>query len=223
MGHCGFVDASAGERVVHVGEGNDAGGDGDRFAAESIGVAGAVPAFVVVAGGDLGPPICVGGNRRRCGREFSSSTRVTEVGVALDDSAFAIGEATGLAEDGVGDTDLADVVHGTGDAEGLDPFFIDEGGGARDISRARRGAIDADAFQVGAGIGVTVFGELGEAEDEGVAGENLDLRLRSLSSRTATSTASADTSGDLSAGDGDHGEHDGVGEVDGEARCVVAV
>ncbi len=102
----------------------------------------------------------------------------------------------------------------------LDPFFIDEGVVTGHFV-GEEGAADADAFEVGAGIGVAVFGELGEAEDEGVAGENLDA-LAFAFFADGDFDISADTSGDERAGDGDQGEHDGVGEVDGEPGCVVA-
>ncbi len=112
MRHC--RRESAGERVVDVGHGDDSGGEGDGGLGQFFGIAGAVPAFVVV-GGDLGAH-GEEGIAAVAGENFFQHP-VTEVGVALDDSAFAIGEATGLAEDGVGDADLADVVHRAGDAE----------------------------------------------------------------------------------------------------------
>jgi hypothetical protein len=45
------VGAGRGEGVEGVGDGQDAGGERDRFASEAVWVAGAVPALVVVADG----------------------------------------------------------------------------------------------------------------------------------------------------------------------------
>ena len=48
--HGFFVGTTRAQGVVHVGDGDDAGGEGDAVAAPAVGVAAAVPFFVVAAG-----------------------------------------------------------------------------------------------------------------------------------------------------------------------------
>ena len=93
------VQAGRGERVEGVRDGNDARAEWDLIAGETLGIAAAVEALVVVAHdrGDLRL------TRRRHHRGAVG-------GVELDDRVLAVGELFGLVQDLPGGVDLAHVV-----------------------------------------------------------------------------------------------------------------
>ena len=93
-----------------VGDGDDAGTEGDLVARETVRVPGTVPAFVMVA--DDRP-----GRREQVER---LEERVADLRVRLDDRALLLVERPRLEEDTVGDADLADVVEDRAQADRLD-------------------------------------------------------------------------------------------------------
>ena len=82
----------------------------DRLAGEPIEIALAVPSLVVMAdAGSDGVEV----------REVADD-HVAEGDVLLHDRVLGLGQATRLAQDGVRDADLADVVEQPGDLDGAD-------------------------------------------------------------------------------------------------------
>src|SRR6185503_18418997 len=95
-----------------VGDREDPGDTRDRLAGEPIEIALAVPPLVVMTDtGSDGIKV----------REVADD-HVAEGDVLLHDRVLALGEATRLAEDGVRDADLADVVEPPGDLDGAELF-----------------------------------------------------------------------------------------------------
>ena len=109
-----LVWAAGGERVEHVADGADAPDQGDLLAAQSMWIAGAVPALVMRTGDRLGH---LDQRRARAGQQRSSGRRV-----GLHQLPLGSAEFTALEQDLVGDPDLADVVQGAGDAQALGVF-----------------------------------------------------------------------------------------------------
>ncbi len=104
-----LVGALADERVEHVGDGDDPPRHRDRLAEQTGRVARAVPALVVV--------------ERHLGRELDERGGAAgqdlgaDRGVGLHHLELGGRERAGLQQDGVGDSDLADVVQTAGQAE----------------------------------------------------------------------------------------------------------
>jgi len=97
-----LVGALAGEGVEHVDDRDQAPGQGDRVAGQTLRVAGPVPALVVGEGDLLGDAQELG---LPAGQDVGAGGRVALDGVELGGC-----QRTGLEQDGVGDADLADVV-----------------------------------------------------------------------------------------------------------------
>ena len=110
-GHALLVHALADEGVVDVGDGHDAGFQRDGVGLEALGVAGAVPALVVVVGDvlrDVAEAVVL-----HALENFAHDPRALG-GVGLHLVELLRGEAAGLAQYGVVHGDLAQVVHGRG-------------------------------------------------------------------------------------------------------------
>ena len=114
-----LVGARRGQRVEHVADRADAADERDVLAGEAGRVAAAVPALVVGAGDDLAH---LHERRARAGEQVGADRRV-----ALHDLPLGVGERARLAEDRVGDRDLADVVHRARVAQDLGLFGIQAG------------------------------------------------------------------------------------------------
>ena len=76
---------------------------------------------------------------------------VADDGVGLDDGEFLVGQLAGLEEDGIGNADLAHVVHGRGHAQQMRPLFR-EPGLERQQKRVFRHALDVMRRLLGAGL-----------------------------------------------------------------------
>src|SRR5947209_4443480 len=104
-----LVDAAGRHRVEGVGDEQDARGERDLGAPQTVWIAVTVPALVVVE-----HPV----------RDPADTERVEhaegDLGVPLDDLALCLAEGVGLAQDLLGDGDLADVVQDPGEPDVLD-------------------------------------------------------------------------------------------------------
>ncbi len=140
----------AGERVIDIGHVNKAGAQGDLFALEAVGVAGAVPALVLVLDELSGFAVHL-----QVFEQIEADDRVL-----LDELLFGVIEGAALIQDGVGDGDLADVVDAGGEADGLDLVF-----GQFHLAGDLFGEI-GDLFGVFGGVGVMFM----EHVDEGFEG-----------------------------------------------------
>ena len=109
-----FCRDALGEGVVDVGEVDDAALERGLVFAEAVGVAGAVPVFVVAAGDFAG-----GGEVRAVGEDALAGD-----GVLLHDGAFFVGKRAGLFEDVVGNVELSDVVKDGGAGDPADVLII---------------------------------------------------------------------------------------------------
>ena len=108
------VGARGGERVEAVGDGDEAGEKRDLRAAEAVGVAAAVHAFVMAAdGGEDG-----------AAADHRGENAFAGAGMLADDGVLLGRERAGLVQDGVGDGDLADVVQLGGQAEEPSLFAV---------------------------------------------------------------------------------------------------
>ncbi len=122
MRHRIFVDALGGEGVVDIGEGDDSRFERDLLAGDAVGIAAAVPSLVMSerdSGGHFDHGVVA--ELALDGDECFAA----DLGVFLHDSALFRIELSGLEENAVGDSDLADVVQGCGDAEAFDPLIGD--------------------------------------------------------------------------------------------------
>ena len=156
-GHALAVGAVAGHRVEGVGHGDDAGDERDLVAGELERIAAAVPLFVVMqhGGQHVGELLDVGENA------------VAQLGVLLDVLELGVGQLARLAEHGVVDADLADVVQQAGHVERVQHFRL----AAQLLGEADGDAGDAIAVTAG----VRVFGVDGASEGPHDAGEELGL------------------------------------------------
>ena len=110
MGEGGLVDPGAGQRVVHIGQGHDLGGNGDAVPLEPIRVAPPVPPLVVPAA-DVPSHLHQGaGTLDGNGLHHVRA----DDGVALHDGELLIGKPAGLVENFPGNGDFAHVVEGGG-------------------------------------------------------------------------------------------------------------
>ena len=157
------VRAFGGEGIEDVHHGEDAGGEGDLLAFEPLGVAGAIP-FFVVAVGDV-----EGGVQEGDGGE----QLVGEGGVLAHEGPFVIGEGGGLEQDGVWDGHLADVVE-QGAAAQVDELVIGEVQGLGE-GEGHLG----DALGVAFGFFIAQFEGVRPALEGGVVGE-LEFAVRAL-------------------------------------------
>ena len=94
------VGAAADDGVEGVGERDDAGAERDALALQAVGIAGAVPALVVVA--DDGREVARHAQR--------VADALADLGVLAHDPELVLGQRPGLVQDVLGDADLADVV-----------------------------------------------------------------------------------------------------------------
>lgn len=108
-----LVDPLAGQGVVYVRQGHHLGPDGDLVALETVGIAPAVPALVVVAGDVAG--VEIGAALLHLGDLLQQGRALDRMG--LHDFKLFFGELPGLAQDSVGDGDLAHVVHDGGQGD----------------------------------------------------------------------------------------------------------
>ena len=136
--HGRAVGASGAHGVEGVGQRQDARDEGDVLAGEFCGVAGAVPAFVVME--DALEDEGNGGN--------TSEDSVADLGMPADLGVLIGVEAAGLAEDVFGDADLADIVEQAGDAVELDLRLVEV------ECDGHLGRQEADAFGMSAGVAV---------------------------------------------------------------------
>ena len=125
-------------RVPGVGEPRDRRLERDAVAGEARGIAGAVPALVVVADDRHGAVQAP---------ELADDPRAL-VRMALHELVLLVGETAGLAEDGVRDGELADVVEEARVAEHGQPV------GRKAELRAERDDDPADALRVTGGVGI---------------------------------------------------------------------
>ena len=146
VGEPAAVDTVRGHRVVRVGDEDDPGAERDVVPADPIRIAGAVPALVVVQHpvGD------------RVDAEALEHAEA-DLRVALEHEPLGLGERAGLAQDLLGDRELAEVVQAAGEACQLDLLAIDPEPG-RDPGRKI-----GDPLGVRAGVGVACVDRSGEA------------------------------------------------------------
>ena len=126
-GHRRAVGPRGAHRVVAVGHGEDPGEERDRLALEPLGVALAVELLVVVehAGQEVG-------DRLQAGEDA-----VADLDVLVDVLELLGGERPALAQDGVADADLADVVEQAGEVDVAQLVLL--AGPARGRARRRPG------------------------------------------------------------------------------------
>ncbi len=156
-----LVGSLGGERVEHVGDGDNAPLQGNRLARQSARISAAVE-FLVMRPGDQG------GQVEQARLAFAQDL-VALLGMRAHDHQLGVVEPPGLEQDVIGNGDLADVVHG---------------GGAQDeiLFLARQSELLGDqarivghALDVGAGLRVAEFGGARQAGDHfTLAIENLD-------------------------------------------------
>ena len=106
----GAVGARRGHRVEGVGDVDDAGEQRDLVAPQAVRIAAPVRLLVVQ----------LDDRQVRLEERHRPEDLRAEHGMALDDLEFVVGERAGLAEDGVADADLADVVQQRAEAQHLD-------------------------------------------------------------------------------------------------------
>ena len=148
-----LVDALRGHRVVRVGDEDDPRAERDRVAVEPVGIAGPVPALVVVQH-PLGD---------RVDAEALEHPEA-DLRMALEHHPLGIGERARLAQDLLGDGELAEVVQARGE-----PGQLDQLGVGAQLERDPRGEL-ADALRVAARVRVARVDRLGEARGGAVAG-----------------------------------------------------
>ena len=164
-----FVGAAAGEGVVDVGNGHQAGADVDLVAFETLGIAGTVPALVVLEDDDA----CEAEEGVVAESLFGPSQRFgAVVDVSFHFVEFLVGQGAFLEEDVVAHADLADVVEGNGFVQGLETIIVEV---AFELRMAAQGFpegfdVEACAFEVLPGAWVAHFGEGGEGEQGDVLG-----------------------------------------------------
>lgn len=149
-----FIDAVTGEGIEDIDDVHDACGEGDVGGGVLVGVASAVPAFVMGSGDGA------------CGLEEGGVCEdgLAGGGVLLHALAFVGGEGSWFFEDVVGDGDFADVVQDGVSAEG----FGVEGGEAE--VECQVVGVKLDASDVGPGVLIAGFGGDGEHGDGGAVG-----------------------------------------------------
>ena len=143
-----LVDTLAGERIEHVGHGNNAAASRNIDTAESAWVARAVPPLVMVQRND----------RAKLNERIRAARKdlCTHCCVGLHDLEFLGGERPRLEQDRIGNRNLADVVQPRGHAELLAPLAVlveFVGDFSREV---------ADSNGVFAGVGVAEFGQHSE-------------------------------------------------------------
>ena len=162
---CVLVGALAGQRVEHVGDGDDPSAERDVVGHAAGRVPGAVPALVVVQG-DLGGEL---DERRAAARQDLGA----HGGVRLHDVELFGGQRARLQQDRVGHGHLADVVQAAGQPELRGPVV----GLAQLVGDLGRHVADADG--VLAGVGVAELGQHRQAL------ERLELVLLEIVRATA--------------------------------------
>ena len=105
------VDARMRERVVDVGDRDDAGSGWNRGAGEATRIAASVPALVVMQGDAA--------RQAHPGAGFAVEQQRADHGVGLDDLALDRIERARLREDAMRHRELADVVHRGGKLQGV--------------------------------------------------------------------------------------------------------
>jgi hypothetical protein len=103
------VGPIGGNGIVYVGDGKDPGQHGDRFAGQAVRIAVAVKTLVVAADDVLFPV-----PQAQALHDIGADHRVL-----FDQAEFFIGQAAGLEQNVIPDTDLPDVVELAGDVENI--------------------------------------------------------------------------------------------------------
>src|SRR5580658_4752907 len=133
-----FVGTLGSDGVVGVGDGDDAGAEGNLIGGEAVGIAGAIVKFVMVA--NHFTDSMHGGERLK---NFCA-----ELGVGFHGDPFGGVEWAGLIQNGFGNADFADVVQQTGETDFL-YFGLVHAQGLRDHHRIR-----GDFLRVTLGVAV---------------------------------------------------------------------
>ncbi len=145
----GAISAVRTHGIEGVGEPQNAGYERNLLADEAIGIALAVPAFMMVKDGGQHA-----GHLRNAVEDG-----VADAGVLLNFGEFFLGEAAGFAEDRFGNADFSHIMDHSGEAKEFD-LFVGE------VERAGHGGGEyADAFGVAAGVGVLGVDGGGERVD----------------------------------------------------------
>jgi hypothetical protein len=169
-----FVDAAAGEGVVHIRHRDDPAAQRDLLSRQAQGITRAV-ILLMVGGGDFPGELeeaRVGKALQRRIERLSADQRMR-----LHDGKFIVGELAGFEQHGVGDADFAQIVQRAGLIEQADIFVIDPVMGLVFLGEmAGDGAgVALDALDVSAGFIIAALGQLGQREQRHVArlqGEN---------------------------------------------------
>lgn len=110
MRHTVAVDLIVDQRIVHIGHGHQARGQGNAVAQSPLRVTASIPFFVVRVGGIFHRLQRWRKILRRPFGKFDGFTR--ERGVSLDDIKFFVSQTIRLEQNPIGNADLADVIHG---------------------------------------------------------------------------------------------------------------
>ncbi|MPN13026.1 hypothetical protein SDC9_160346 [bioreactor metagenome] len=152
----GLVRTERDQRVEDVGDGDDASFERNIGAAQAVRVAAAVPLLVVAESNDAG------------GFEQFVVVLADDLGthhrVLVHDLPFFGVELAGFEQDGVGDADLADVVHRRRVEDDVGRFF------PHAVRQGDQAGVVAHAQHVVAGFVVLEFGGAAEAPDDLLAG-----------------------------------------------------
>jgi hypothetical protein len=153
--HATAVDAVRGHGVEGVGDGRQATFGRDLFALESVGVAPAVVAFVVVQ------------DVRACGLEVLDALdhACADNWVGFDAGEFLVGEFAGFEEHVVGNGDFANVVHGAAEPDFLEFCFVP----AEHAGQCE--GVFGDAHGVALGVWVSGLNRYGEGGDDGAVAD----------------------------------------------------
>jgi hypothetical protein len=164
MGHAVFIDLVGDECVVHIGQGQDAGGCRNLRARQALGVATAIPLFLVREDEFLGEVE----QRRGAAHGFLGPHQglVTCGGVGAHDVDLVCRQSPGLEQNAVGYAYRAHVVQGHAVAQGVD------GGGGE---HGRKSGVGAELFgqhthialhaqDVALGVRLALFGQGGHGK-----------------------------------------------------------
>ena len=141
LGKALTIAAVGDHSVESIDDADDAGDEGNVAALQAGGIAGAIHAFVMVQSVEAG--------FFKAGKEAKNGQAV--LGMAIDESAFFGSERSGFFQDGVGDTDLADVVKERGNLDLIEAIFRDVHlAGDAQCPFSEASAVDSgvDVFQV---------------------------------------------------------------------------
>ena len=110
MQHTVAVDLIVAQRIVHIGHGHQARGQGNAVAQSPLRVTASIPFFVARVGSIFYRLSRWRKILRRPFGKFDGFTR--ERGVSLDDIKFFVSQTIRLEQNPIWDADLADVIHG---------------------------------------------------------------------------------------------------------------